>query len=150
MTKVDDSDYKKLSESKWYLQKQKNVSYAIRRVFKNGKLVPERMHRIILGVKSSSIIVDHKDTDGLNNQRLNLRICNRSQNGMNRRSNEKSTSKYKGVYWHGQLKTWAASIRHNNKSYHIGLFKEESDAALAYNKKASELFGEFSNLNNIE
>lgn len=56
-------------------------------------------------------------------------------------------SKYKGVCWHKQHNKWRAYIMVDYKQKHLGLFISETEAALAYNKAAAELFGDFANLN---
>ena len=95
--------------------------------------------------------IDHRDMNGLNNQRSNLRFCTLSQNAMNRRKRENTSSIYKGVYFNNQRgKKWKAQIRINGKQIHLGLFDFEVDAARAYNMKAIELFCEFANLNIID
>ena len=88
-----------------------------------------------------------KDGDGLNNQKANLRICTRSQNKMNGKSYKNSSSKYKGIWWVKKNKKWRVRIRLNNKTIHLGYFKDETEAAKAYDSKAKELFGEFARLN---
>lgn len=93
---------------------------------------------------------DHIDGDGLNNQRLNLRQSTKSQNNMNTNKGQGYSSKYKGVTWDKARKKWKCGIKINGKQIFIGRFIEEDDAALAYNQKASELFGEFSRLNVLE
>jgi len=55
----------------------------------------------------------------------------------------KGSSMYKGVYWHKLAKKWGARITKNYKQHHIGLFISEKKAAMAYDEKARELFGEF-------
>lgn len=45
---------------------------------------------------------------------------------------------------------WRANVRYQGKLVLLGDFNEKTDAAIAYNKKAQELFGEFANLNKIE
>jgi group I intron endonuclease len=63
---------------------------------------------------------------------------------------KKDTSKYRGVTWNSRDKAWYAYIGKNYKSYYIGYFHNEIEAALAYNKKAIELFGENAKLNIID
>jgi hypothetical protein len=79
-TIVDDEDYEFLKKFKWYLNKGKITFYARAKI--NGKMV--RMHRLILKANSTQII-DHKDRNGLNNQKDNLRFYTLSQNAMNRK-----------------------------------------------------------------
>ena len=93
------------------------------------------------------LFVDHIDHNGLNNRRSNLRLCTTAQNARNVFSYKGSTSKYKGVCWYKEGRKWAAKIKLNNKAYHLGLFEDETEAAIAYDKKARELHGEFGCLN---
>jgi len=145
---VDNEDYEWLNKWKWYACKTKNIFYAIRTAYKNNKSRTIRMHREILGLTfKDKLQVDHKNCDGLNNQKHNLRIATKSQNGMNRRVLIEKTSKYKGVSWHKIHQKWRVRININSKSQYLGFFTGEIDAAKAYDNKAKELFGEFANLN---
>ena len=107
------------------------------------------MRKVIgLGIVQKELMVDHINRNGLDNTRKNLRICTRSENLMNSKKPElNSTSKYKGVNKCGN--SWRAEIRLNRKGFYLGKFKTEKEAALAYNKKAIELFGEFARLNEV-
>lgn len=96
------------------------------------------------------MVVDHEDGNPLNNKRKNLRICTHAQNSRNRKINKKGTSKFKGVSFNKRDKRWVSVIGFENKTISLGYFKEEKDAALAYNRKAVELFGEFACLNPVE
>ena len=110
-----------------------------------------RLHRLIMGVlDDSSIIVDHIDHNGCNNRRSNLRICNLAQNAWNVKPRTNTTSIYKGVYLERSTGKWVSQITKNKNTYKLGRFKNEEDAALAYNEKAKELFGEFACLNEIK
>jgi len=90
---------------------------------------------------------DHISGDTLDNCRSNLRECTHQQNMHNRKKNENTRSRYKGVWWEKDSQKWRAAIKMNNKRYHIGNYYHEREAALAYDKKARELFGEFARLN---
>lgn len=57
-----------------------------------------------------------------------------------------NTIGYKGVYKNGK-NGWAASINYMNVSYHLGTHRTPEQAALAYDAKAIELFGEFAKTN---
>ena len=139
---VDDEDFAKLSKYKWHSLKGTNTFYAAR----GFRL---RMHRFILNAKEGQEI-DHRDGNGLNNQKSNLRFCTHSQNNMNQRKLKKNlSSKYKGVSWHKNKKKWAVSIYIDGKNKYLGDFKDETDAAEAYNEAAMKYYGEFANLNTI-
>ena len=143
---VDDEDYEFLNQWKWYAHKSKNTFYAHRKIGKYGRLV--FMHRLILGIDNTSpeLFPDHMDKNGLNNQRYNLRIATRSQNNANKIST--NPSGYMGVFPAGKS-GWFSRIAKDKKKYYLGFFKEKEGAALAYNKAAIELHGEFANLNQV-
>ena len=116
----------------------------------NNKLY--RTHRLIFLYHYNYLpkFIDHIDNNPLNNKIENLRKVTMSQNIMNSRLNKNSSSQYKGVSWDKSTNKWLAQIRINNKQIHLGRFKSETDAAIAYNEKAKELFGEYSYLNEVE
>lgn len=89
-------------------------------------------------------MVDHKNTDGLDNRFINLRLCDKSKNGANRGVPLNNTSGVKGVYWDARREKWAVEITHQNRRYHLGRFDTLEAAAAAYAVKSLELFGEFS------
>ena len=91
--------------------------------------------------------VDHKNGDGLNNTRENLRICTREQNARNRRSVSGSTSKYLGVSWCKDKKRWRAQISAYGKCKKLGRFKTELEAAIIYNIAARKYYGRFAKPN---
>src|SRR3954463_16169401 len=92
VTIVDDSDYDYLMHWKWCSVKFGNRHYAY-------NYSVRYMHRFILEVIDPKIEIDHIDDNGLNNQRYNIRIANRSQNMANRIIYTNNTSGYKGVSW---------------------------------------------------
>jgi hypothetical protein len=84
---VDPKDYDQLGQYKWYAKKGGNTYYAARgvRVYKDGKYVGVKqilMHRVITNAPAG-MMVDHRDHNGLNNRRSNLRLCTREQNAQN-------------------------------------------------------------------
>ena len=142
---VDDEDFKELSKHKWHIRKKKYTFYARARIEIDGNRKLVYMHRIIMDAPKDRQI-DHKNGDGLDNQRSNLRFCTNGQNQHNRRKG-KGTSKYKGVHWLKDNKRWRASIGFNKKLINLGCYDNETDAAKAYDRKALELFGEFARTN---
>jgi hypothetical protein len=146
---VDDEDFEYINQWKWCAQfmQSTNSFYAHRGYRENGKHKIVSMHRIIMKAADSCVWVDHIDHNTLNNQRSNLRFVNRSESAANRKSHKKSTSKYLGVHWHKDSGKWQASIQKDKKQEYIGIFDDEKIAAIAYNKNALKLHGEFANLN---
>jgi hypothetical protein len=86
---------------------------------------------------------------------LNLRLATSSENSANVKKIEtfmgkKCSSQFKGVRWHKKNKKWEAKLRFQGKYIYLGHFKNETGAALAYNKAAVEYFGEFAKINEVE
>ena len=135
---VDDADFEWLNQWKWHIQAGHNTYYAVRKC--NGKRI--RMHRLILGCTENEE-VDHKNHNGLDNQRHNIRKCTHSQNMQNLPYRKGGSSKYKGVSWDKESRKWLASIKLNGIKQRIGLYLLDIDAAKAYDKVAIKLFGDF-------
>lgn len=149
---VDDDIFEYLNQWKWYYSKGyacRTQRYGLR---KENKHLTIAMHRIIMNVVEGKVI-DHINRDTLDNRKENLRIGSQQQNTFNSRKSLNNTSGYKGVFemksGYKRNKPWMAQIMFNRKSIFIGYFLNKKQAALAYNQKAKELFGEFSRLNKI-
>ena len=150
-TIVDDEDYEILSQYKWHPEinpKSENVYVS---GWINNKNI--RMHRFVMKLHGNEIDdfhIDHKDRNGLNNQKENLRPCSHTENQHNTKKKKNGiTSVYKGVYFKVDRNKFRAHIKDNGKDIHIGYYQDEIDAAIAYNKQAIKLYGEFANLNII-
>jgi hypothetical protein len=144
---VDKEDYDELNRHSWYVWKSNRNFYASRTDYSTGKQKTILMHRQIIGLTDRKQEIDHIDHDGLNNKRSNIRVVTHAQNLHNMRPNKNSSSKYKGVCWNKNLCKWQAGIEVSQRKIHLGLFHDEEEAAKAYDKKAVELFGEYSCLN---
>jgi len=149
---VDDSDYDYLNQFSWHAQLIGKSWYATRSTYINRKNGSVYMHREVMSHPKGALI-DHIDGDGLNCQRNNLRLSTRQQNAFNTKDVDGQIG-YKGVYPHRRIgrtgkETFpiVAKIKINGRSIWIGTFKTAEDAAMAYDKKAIELFGEFASLN---
>lgn len=147
---VDDEDYEMLAKFHWYAKPSGKTCYASRGYWKNGRVLSKTMHHQILGTPQSGYVVDHIDRNGLNNQRVNLRLVTYGQSCTNRDGfkSAKTTSSYKGVSLRRDAKSrpvWRA--RFANKS--IGQFQTELGAAMAYNARVYRVAGEHACLNSI-
>jgi len=150
-TQVDDSDFEWLNQWKWYPDKGAKTLYCKRNApVKNQKVrqIRIKMHRIILAAPDG-MMVDHKDGNGLNNQRENLRLCTASQNCCNRKRSPVSHRRFKGVHYLKSKGYYIVRISINKKKTNFGTFKNEEDAAAAYNEAAIKHHGEFAKLNVI-
>jgi hypothetical protein len=145
---VDDEDYEHLANFRWFAVKdnRKHTFYAIRHVWIDGRRTTHRMHREVLGLEvGGGGTVDHKDRDGLNNQKDNLRIVSNSLSSYNCRHKNSNTSGYRGVWRHG--KGWEAAIGLHGKSFYLGSFSNPEDAAMAYDRGALRYYGKDAKLN---
>lgn len=144
---VDDKDYEWLSRWKWIASRENGHLYAFRTgLSQNKKRGPQlRMHRAILNAPKDKF-VDHKNGNGLDNRRKNLRLCTQSQNQMNRGKTVKNTSGYKGVSWVKKDRRWKAQIKVHGKKLYLGQFKTKEEAAEAYKQAAKKYHGEFHSL----
>ena len=142
---VDDEDFDWLSQWKWRALKSKYTYYAVR----EGPR-PERknifMHRLIMNTPGD-MSTDHKDRNGLNNQRENLRVCTVGQNNQNSKLRSDNTTGFRGVYPTGSRKKYAAKIRSNGKFLHLGVFDSAAEAARAYDAVARGIYGELATTN---
>lgn len=145
---IDDEDYSKIDGFRWRLGNDGYAKAAKYLYTKNGKEFRQelRMHRLIMGAPMG-VEVDHINHDKLDNRRSNLRLCDRKQNKANTRIVSTNTSGYKGVSLHRGK--WQASIRIDGKLLYLGAYNNIVDAAIQYNKKAYEVWGEFAWLNPI-
>ena len=144
---VDDGDYERVNQFKWHMANIGKSCYAFTSILDGGKFIKIGMHSFIMGGKLSAPLVDHRDGDGLNNQRLNLRIATYSQNNRNARPSIGGISNFKGVSWDKSRGKWVAKISDNGRTIHFKRFDTELEAAHQYDIWAKELFGEFAWLN---
>jgi hypothetical protein len=144
---VDDADFERVSERHWYVTKtnKHGVFYAVARIGPRKLNRMIYMHRFILNAQPGQM-VDHRNQNGLDNRRENLRFCNGTQSMGNTRPPCTNTTGFKGVTHHSG-KYWTARIQFQHRNRHIGMFPTAIDAARAYDAKALELFGEFARTN---
>jgi len=135
---VDDSDYEWLMQWKWYVLKNGNTFYSQRTSHRKTF----KMHREILSTPKG-VEVDHKDHNGLNDQRDNIWNCTRGQNSVNKEVVGKS--KYRGVSPHPS--GFVAQINENKKHFYLGLYKTEEAAAMAFDRVAFKYRGSDAQLN---
>jgi hypothetical protein len=136
---IDDADRGLVEPYTWIAVESKETFYVRGYLRGGGRKRWILLHRLLLNA-SKGVEVDHRNRDGLDNRRSNLRLATRSQNRANTRA-VGGTSIYKGVTRAG--KAWQAEIA----CKYIGRFPTEGAAARAYDAAAREVFGEFAYLN---
>ncbi len=143
---VDDEDFEFLNQWKWHASVRGELFYACRNRSLKEKMghMLIYMHRVIINLdRGDKTQIDHKDGNGLNNQRDNLRTCTPSQNRINRIAPTNSTSGLRGVTWSKGRKKWVAQIKIDKKTVNLGGFTSKEDAHQEYIKAAKTYHGEF-------
>jgi len=141
---VDDEDYDALMQHKWCATPTRTQWYALRRDQQGHAIL---MHREILAPGPGKM-VDHRNHNGLDNRRGNIRIVTGSQNCYNRKPGKVAKSGYRGVYWTG--KCWQASCFINGKQKYLGAFLSPEQGALAWNQAIVDAdLAEYTTLNDV-
>lgn len=136
-TIIDTEDLERCKPIKWHLRDGYVIGPIPLAWFLKGKK------------KYEKCIVDHIDANPLNNKKSNLQLITIQQNQYKKSMQRNNTSGYRGVYYLKGNKKWKASVNYNYKQYYVGEYNTPEEAALAYNKKANELYGEFAKLNKL-
>jgi len=148
-TMIDETDIEIVVDggTRWVPLKGKNTLYVVRHEGgRKGKHV--LLHRRLLSLENDKQ-GDHKNGNGLDNRRKNLRPASHEENARNSRRRRNGTSSFLGVSWDADRGKWVASIRSEDKKgrQSLGRFNDEIEAARAYDRVAKVRYGEFANLN---
>ena len=144
---VDYADWNKVKLKRWSAAQTNKNRYSCYVACNEGKK-KLHLHAYLLN-PPDGLIVDHINGDGLNNSRKNLRLATYSQNRVNQsrfKKHKKLHSRYLGVFKNRGSNSWCARCC----GKYLGSFKNEVDAAKAFNNYAKVKFGEFATLNVIE
>jgi len=134
---VDDEDYARvMAAGPWCAAPQQDRWYAkSRHVY---------MHSIVLETRQ---VIDHKDRDGLNNQRANLRPTDQSHNSANSKLRKDNATGFKGVGFEPRTGRYRSRIRVQRVQRSLGNFLTPEEAARAYDTAAVAAWGEFARIN---
>jgi hypothetical protein len=142
---IDEGDIELFNSRNWHLSKARTTFYLMCNMWKDGKNHAMYFHRIIMGFPKEK--VDHKDRNGLNNSRDNLRLANDKQSARNKGKFRNNRSGYKGVYLRSGR--FAAIINANGRQIHGGRYDDPLEAAFVYNELALKYHGEYAGINNF-
>lgn len=147
---VDDDDYERLSANRWHAyRKHLHLSWYVQGN-RGGPFAWQDMHRVVLSAPKG-MMVDHKNGDGLDCRKENLRFATNRQNQLNSKPRVNNTSGYKGVMRQRRADgfTWIACVKdkETTERHHLGTFPTAEAAARAYDAKVKEWHGEFAWLN---
>lgn len=140
---IDAADVHLTEGKNWYASSSHGTVYAVRHVTRlGGGQRTVYLHRAIMD-PPDGVQIDHRDSSGLNNSRVNLRPATQSQNTCNSRVPEHNTSGVKGVSWHKAAKKWRAQITLDGIGHHLGYFATPAAAGVAYAKASVRLHGAY-------
>jgi len=139
---VDAADYEWLSKHKWYAQARRDGKgfYAAR----NRGRQTVFMHREIMQTPEGKV-VDHRNGNGADNRRANMRNCTQDENRLNSRARGREKSEFTGVFRKGNK--WEAQFKYKGRRYYLGLYDDPVEAAKARDRMAYALAGPFVYLN---
>ena len=143
---VSPEDFRRAIKVKWCLHLRKGrTPYAQANLKVGGVWKRILLHRYLMqpGGKAQ---VDHRNGDGLDCTRVNMRLTTHAQNLQNSRP-RLGSSRFKGVSRHKKSGKWLGQIMANRSYRYLGLFTTEEEAAHAYDAAAKELHGEYAKLN---
>lgn len=128
--KVKDFEYRwhtKLSEysNTYYAVATKYLGY----INNKPKYKPIYLHQLILDYDPKIFSVDHKNKNGLDNRKQNLRLIDKKGNAVNRkRENKNSTSGYRNVSWIEGCGKWVVQLQIEGKNTKLGEFDDVDEA----------------------
>jgi hypothetical protein len=141
---IDDCDADHVLVYRWYAQRIRHHWYAARVDRTSGTRHMIYLHRFILDAPPT-LLVDHRDGDGLNCVRANLRYATKSQNNQNSMKRRTNSSGFIGVQHIRDQ--WRATIKIGERLHYLGLFPTAEEAARVYDQAAREHRGDFARLN---
>lgn len=141
---VDDKDFERVRRFNWYVNQMESTSYAYRFLpsDEGGNQKTQSLHRFIMN-EPAGMEIDHRNLNGLDCRKDNLRIATSSQNKMNQRTRRDNSSGRKGVSWQASRKKWAAYIQIDQKRIPLGRFETFDAALIARESAEREHYGEF-------
>lgn len=141
---IDTADYKTVRDHRWAVAEDKGrkTFYAITTLQKNGAQTSVKIHSLLF---PDAPTVDHRDWNGLNNRRSNLRPATPREQKIHQRK-ASPRRRFKGVC-QVPSENYRASIKPHGHLIHLGVFASAEDAAHAYDAAAKKYFGEFAVLN---
>ena len=153
---VDNEDYLYLNRFKWTLNEKKTeqsgntyeYEYACKTIQRNKKQIQVYMFEFLIeAINYECVVFKNKNT--LDYRKSNLGLVSYGVRGTMAKKRIGTYSKYKGLTYRPKKKVFEVRICKDKKTYCLGKFENEIEGALAYNRKAKELYGEFAYQNNI-
>lgn len=140
---VDDEDFEFLNRFIWRINQDqgKGCDKAVAQI--GGHSI--NMHYLLIdqrNYKDFPVEITKKNKNFLDYRKENILVMTRAEMRQFNRKRSDNTSGYKGVWIHRPTQKAFAEVQKDGKRYRLGYFETTRDAAIAYNKKARELFGD--------
>lgn len=145
---IDDEDFEKVNKYSWcVISSRRNRFYAKTVVILNDQKKKKLLlQHLIVGRAPQGKRLFFKDGNPLNCQKNNLEFISPSQ-ASHIYYKKTKTSKNTTAAFRGVVVKYIAQIKYQNRIIALGNYTSEREAAIAYNHKATELFGDKAILN---
>lgn len=151
--KIDSADFEKANQHKWYMIQQKNSGkrQAVTNLKTKNGYKQVTLGKFLMNPPQGKMVYPRRSREILDYRRQNLIVCTmRERQIMLPKRKSNCSSPFKGVAWEKSRGKWRAHIDIKGQTRTIGYFDDEIAAALAYNKKARELYGDIAYQNNVK
>ncbi len=151
--KIDTQDFDSARKHKWYMIQQRNSGkrQAVTNLKTDNGYKQVTLGRFIMKPPKGKFVYPRRSREILDYRRENLIICSMKERQiMLPKRKSTCSSPFKGVAWEKSRKKWRAHIDIKGQTRTIGYFEDEKQAALAYNKKAKDLYGDIAYQNNVK
>jgi hypothetical protein len=149
--KIDKEDKARVTEKAWRVTEgttgRKRVVTSIRM---GAKVQTLTLGRFLMNPKKGKQVYPRRFNADLDYRKSNLIVCTLSERQRLLPKNRKTgTSIYRGVSFSKRDKKWRAAIEVDGRSFNLGLYSTEAEAAEVYNKAAKKHFGQIAYQNQI-
>ncbi len=134
---VDKECVELLKERYWAINKRNEV------VSKSNVIGNIKLHRFLMNIENSKLVVDHINGDKKDNRLCNLRVVTTMQNSWNINPNSNNSSGRRGVYWNKSSKKWEVDIKCNGIKHRLGKYKDLNEAIKVREDAEIKYYGEY-------
>src|SRR4030095_4783221 len=145
---VDDEDFERVNQKKWHAVESRGACYAAHSYYVDGKQHRVFLHRFLLGLKpGDGLECDHRNGNGLDNRRTNIRRATASENNRNRRLFKSNKSGWTGVSWNWKYRRWQEHAIVDGRWTNLGQFTNKDEAIAARRQAEAKHYAEFAKSN---
>lgn len=145
---IDKEDLEKVKYKKWRLSYPNHIVAGQPALQKSLDKKCRNLSHIILDIDpkdDDNLVVGHKNGNGFDNRKANLRICTQSENTLNKSFVSNNTSGFIGIWYDERRETWCPEIHKNRKRRHLGRWRKKEEAVYVRLIAEYILFEEYAN-----